>query len=75
MDSFIKGKKIYLYYFTILLIISLPGKVNCFDVEKCSSFILYLLFILFFLALLGNYNVKKRGYQKIDGSIQNSTKL
>ena len=75
MDTFEKRKKLYLYYFTFLLIISLPEKVKCFDIEECSSFIIYLLFILFFLAILGNYSKKKKGYQKIDDSIQNSTKL
>ena len=75
MDSFKKRNKAYLYFITMILIISLPGKVKCFDIEKCSSFILYVLFISFFLALLGNYNIKKKGYHQIDGIIQNSTKL
>ncbi len=75
MDSIKKQKYLYLYYLTIILIISLPGKVKCFDIEQCSSFILYLLIILFFLALLGNYNIRKRGYIPINDKIQNSTKL
>ena len=75
MDSIKKQKYLYLYYLTIILIISLPGKVKCFDIEQCSSFILYLLIILFFLALLGNYNIRKRGYLPINDTIQNSTKL
>ncbi len=75
MDSIKKPKYLYLYYLTIILIISLPGKVKCFDIEQCSSFILYLLIILFFLALLGNYNIRKRGYIPINDKIQNSTKL
>ena len=70
------NKKSYLFYLTLILLVSLPGKVKCFDIEKCSSFILYIIFILFFLAILGNYNIKKRGYQQInDGTIKNSTKL
>ena len=69
-------KKSNIFYLTLLLLVSLPGKVKCFDIEKCSSFILYLIFILFFLALLGNYNIKRKGYQQInDGTIKNSTKL
>ena len=75
MDSYKKINKSYLYLITMLLIISLPGKVKCFDIEQCSSFILYLLIILFILALLGNYNIKKKGYQQINDNIKNSTKL
>ena len=69
-------KKSNIFYLILLLLISLPGKVKCFDIEKCSTFILYIIFILFFLAILGNYNIKKKGYQQInDGTIKNSTKL
>ena len=69
-------KKSNIFYLILLLLISLPGKVKFFDIEKCSTFILYIIFILFFLAILGNYNIKKKGYQQInDGTIKNSTKL
>ena len=75
MDSFRMNKKSYLYYFTLLLIISLPGTVKCFDIEDCSSLILWILFILLFLAILGNYNIKKKGYEQINDTIKNSTRL
>ena len=75
MDSLKGAKKSYLYYLSIILIISLPGKVKCFDIESCSSFILWVLFILLFLAILGNYSVKKKGYRQINDTIKNSTKL
>ena len=75
MDFFKISKKSYIYYLTILLIISLPEKVNCLDIESCSSFILWVLFILLFLAILGNYSVKKKGYRQINDTIKNSTKL
>ena len=77
MDYSNKSKKhIYLLnYIIILIIISFPVKIKCFDVEQCSSFIICVLFILFFLALLGNYSIKRKGYKKINDSIKISTKL
>ena len=75
MDSIKRPRQLSLYYLTIILIISLPAKVKCFDIEQCSKFILYLLFILFFLAILGNYNIKKKGYHQINDTIKNSIKL
>ena len=75
MDSLKKPRNLIIYYLTIILFISLPEKVKCFDIEQCSSFLLYLLVILFILALLGNYNKRKRGYIPINDTIQNSTKL
>ena len=74
MDS-PNNQKRFLYYLTILIALSLPGKVYCLDVEQCSSFILYILFILFFLALLGNYKIKRNGYMQINDKIKISTKL
>ena len=64
-----------LNYIRILIIISFPVKIKCFDIEQCSSFIICVLFILFFLALLGNYSIKRKGYKKINDQIQLSTKL
>ena len=55
--------------------ISFPVKIKCFDIEQCSSFIICVLFILFILALLGNYSIKRKGYKKINDSIKLSTKL
>ena len=77
MDNSNKSKKdsYLLNYIRILIIISFPVKIKCFDIEQCSSFILCLLFILFFLALLGNYSIKRKGYKKINDQIQLSTKL
>ena len=69
-------KSIYLLnYIRILIMISFPVKIKCFDIEQCSSFIICVLFILFFLALLGNYSIKRKGYKKINDSIKLSTKL
>ena len=64
-----------LKFIRLIILISFPVKINCLDVEQCSSFILCVLFILFFLALLGNYNIKRKGYKKINEQIQLSTKL
>ena len=64
-----------LKYIKLIILISFPVKINCLDIEQCSSFILCLLFILFFLALLGNYSIKRKGYKKINDQIQLSTKL
>ena len=74
MDSQ-NNQKRFLYYLAILIALSLPGKVYCLDVEQCSSFILYILFVLFFLALLGNYKIKRDGYMQINDKIKSSTKL
>ena len=69
-------KSIYLLnYIRILIMISFPVKIKCFDIEQCSSFIICVLFILIFLALLGNYSIKRKGYKKINDSIKLSTKL
>ena len=62
-------------YIKILILISFPLGIKCFDIEQCSSFILGVLFILFFLALLGNYSIKRKGYKKINETITISTKL
>ena len=62
-------------YIKLIILLSFPVKIKCLDIEQCSSFILCLLFILFFLALLGNYNIKRKGYKKINEQIQLSTKL
>ena len=59
----------------LIILLSFPVKIKCLDIEQCSSFILCLLFILFFLALLGNYSIKRKGYKKINDQIQLSTKL
>ena len=75
MDSLQNPENLIIYYLTVILFISLPGEVKCFDIEQFSSFILYLLVILFILALLGNYSKRKRGYMPINDTIQNSTKL
>ena len=77
MDNSNKSKKdsYLLNYIRILIIISFPVKIKCFDIEQCSSFIICVLFILFFLALLGNYSIKRKGYKKINDSIKLSTKL
>ena len=77
MDNSNKSKKdsYLLNYIRILIIISFPAKIKCFDIEQCSSFIICVLFILFFLALLGNYSIKRKGYKKINDSIKLSTKL
>ena len=64
-----------LKYIKLIILISFPVKIKCLDIEQCSSFILCLLFILFFLALLGNYSIKRKGYKKINDQIQLSTKL
>ena len=64
-----------LKFIRLIILIYFPVKINCLDVEQCSSFILCVLFILFFLALLGNYNIKRKGYKKINEQIQLSTKL
>ena len=75
MEYLNKSKKDLLNYIRILVMISFPVKIKCFDVEQCSSFIICVLFILFFLALLGNYSIKRKGYKKINDSIKLSTKL
>ena len=77
MEYLNKSKNdIYLLnYIRILIMISFPVKIKCFDIEQCSSFIICVLFILFFLALLGNYSIKRKGYKKINDSIKLSTKL
>ena len=62
-------------YIKLIILLSFPVKIKCLDIEQCSSFILCLLFILFFLALLGNYRIKRKGYKKINDQIQLSTKL
>ena len=62
-------------YIKLIILLSFPVKIKCLDIEQCSSFILCLLFILFFLALLGNYSIKRKGYKKINDSIKLSTKL
>ncbi len=62
-------------YIKLIILLSFPVKIKCLDIEQCSSFILCLLFILFFLALLGNYSIKRKGYKKINDQIQLSTKL
>ena len=64
-----------LKYIKLIILISFPVKIKCLDIEQCSSFILCLLFILFFLALLGNYSQKRKGYKKIQEQIHLSTKL
>ena len=69
-------KSIYLLNcIRILIMISFPVQIKCFDIEQCSSLIICVLFILFFLALLGNYSIKRKGYKKINDSIKLSTKL
>ena len=77
MEYVNKSKKdsILYNYIKILIIISFPVKIKCFDIEQCSSIILCILFILFFLALLGNYSIKRKGYKKINETIKLSTKL
>ena len=77
MEYLNKSKNdIYLLnYIRILIMISFPVKIKCFDIEQCSSFIICVLFILFILALLGNYSIKRKGYKKINDSIKLSTKL
>ena len=62
-------------YIKLIILLSFPVKIKCLDIEQCSSFILCLLFILFFLALLGNYSIKRKGYKKINDQIQLSSKL
>ena len=62
-------------YIKLIILLSFPVKIKCLDIEQCSSFILCILFILFFLALLGNYSIKRKGYKKINDQIQLSTKL
>ena len=69
------NKERIMKYIKILIIISFPVEIKCFDLEQCSSFILCVLFILFFLALLGNYSIKRKGYKKINDTINISTKL
>ena len=64
-----------LNYMKLIILISFPIEIKCFDVEKCSSFILCLLLILFILALLGDYSLKRKGYKQLDDSIKLSTKL
>ena len=64
-----------LKYIKLIILISFPVKIKCLDIEQCSSFILCLLLILFFLALLGNYSIKRKGYKKINEQIHLSTKL
>ena len=73
MESLNKEK--IMKYIQIIILISFPIEIKCFDIEQCSSFILCVLFILFFLALLGNYSIKRKGYKKINDSITISTKL
>ena len=73
MENF--DKLSILKYIKLIILISFPVKIKCLDIERCSSFILCLLFILFFLALLGNYSIKRKGYKKINDQIQLSTKL
>ena len=61
------------YYINILIIVSFPLKIKCFDKEQCSSFILCIIFISL---CLGNYSLKKKGYKKINNeTIKISTKL
>ena len=64
-----------LNFIKLIILISFPVKIKCFDVEQCSSLILCVFFILFFLALLGNYSIKRKGYKKINDTIKLSTKL
>ena len=64
-----------LNYMKLIILISFPIKIKCFDKEICSSFILCLLLILFILALLGNYSLKRKGYKKLNDTIKLSTKL
>ena len=64
-----------LKYLKLLILISFPVKINCLDIERCSSFVLCLLIIIFFLALIGNYSLKRKGYKKINETINLSTKL
>ena len=71
----IKLNNILLYYINLIIFLSFPLKIKCFDKEQCSSFILCIIFISFFLACLGNYSLKKKGYKKIKDSIYLSTKI
>ena len=64
-----------LNYMKLIILISFPIKIKCFDKEICYSFILCLLLILFILALLGNYSLKRKGYKKLNDTIKLSTKL
>lgn len=62
-------------FLMLLVLISLPGEVKCFDIDSVSSFILWIIGILFILALLGYCNRKKNGYEPIEGNIKPSSKL
>ena len=64
-----------LNFIKLIILISFPVKIKCFDVEQCSSLILCVFFILFFLDILGNYSIKRKGYKKINDTIKLSTKL
>lgn len=69
------SNKSLLFFLLIIVFISLPGKVKCFDSDTVSSFILWVIFILFTLAMIGYWNKRRNGYEPIDNSIRNSTKL
>lgn len=69
------SNKSLLFFLLIIVFISLPGKVKCFDSDTVSSFILWVIFILFTLAMIGYWNKRRNGYELIDNSIRNSTKL
>ena len=70
-----KMNNLSFYFFFIMLIFLLPSKVKCFDIEEGSSICLYIIFIVFILALLGQYSIKKKGYNLVNEKIKISTKL
>lgn len=74
-NNFFNKNKNLILFFMMIIIISLPGNVKCFDMEDFSSFILWLIVILFTLAGLGYWSRKNSGYEPIDNNIKSTSKL
>ena len=82
MNNYYNGKKstkLFAFFITIIILISLPNEVKCLGLgiglETFSAIIFWLIVILFILAGIGYHSRKKRGYEPLNKSLKIENKL